>query len=228
MFDTLASVLSGVSENDVMMDKAVGMIADIAKAGFIAGDIMHHSTKAQDGKETTTSYRGSTSIAGKVREHSTIVYVPKDEWAGFGWSDAEGARTIRIMGQKANDKPHAGTWCFRREFPNVVAYDVRNPSDPKSATIGILVPLGKPTANRAPPQAALRALYAFQQAGGQDHARSHERIGGPAPRTPNSHRRRLGRPEGSREAHRRTHQGEAVDAATGMDGQPQCDISDPK
>ena len=167
VFDTLASVFSGVSENDAMMDKAVGMIADIAKAGFLAADIMHHNAKAQEGKETTTSYRGSTSIAGKVREHSTIIFVPKDEWPGFGWSDAEGMRTVRIMGQKANDKPHAGAWCFRREFPNVVAYDVRNPSDPKSATIGILVPLGKPTAKRVAPQAALRALYAFHQNGGK-------------------------------------------------------------
>jgi hypothetical protein len=167
VLDTLASLFSGLNENSVQMEKAVGMLADIAKAGFFAVDIMHHASKAQDGRETATSFRGSSAIGAKVREHSTIVPVPKDEWPAFGWTDAEGARTVRVSGQKANDKPIAGAWCFRWELRSVVAYDVRNPSDPKSATTGILLPLGKPTAKRVAPQAALRALYAFHQNGGK-------------------------------------------------------------
>ena len=167
VLDTLASLFSGVNENSVAMEKAVGMLADIAEAGFLAIDIMHHASKAQDGRETAMSFRGSTAIGAKVREHSTIVPVPKDEWPTFGWSDAEGAHTVRVLGQKANDKAIAGAWCFRWEFPSVGAYDVRKPDEFKSAAIGILVPLGKPTAKRVAPQAALRALYAFHQNGGK-------------------------------------------------------------
>lgn len=165
VLDTLASMFSGINENSAEMDKAIGMIAEIARAGFFAIDIMHHNAKAEDGKETANSYRGSTSIAGKVREHSTLVFVPQKEWAGFGWSEDEGARTVRIKGQKANDKPHAGAWGFRREFPRLGAYDVRNPSDLKSASIGILVPLGALKPKQDQTQKALRVLYDAHQAG---------------------------------------------------------------
>jgi hypothetical protein len=78
-----------------------------------------------------------------------------------------GARTVRVMGQKANDKPHAGVWGFRWEFPRLGAYDVRNPADPTSASIGILTPLGdlKPKQDRT--QKALRVLYDAHQKGEQ-------------------------------------------------------------
>jgi RecA-family ATPase len=99
-FDTLASLFSGLKENDAQMDKAVGMIADIAKAGFLTPDVIHHSSKAQDGQETAKSFRGSSAIGAKVREHSTIVPVPKNEWSAFGWSDDEGRAPSGSWGRK--------------------------------------------------------------------------------------------------------------------------------
>jgi hypothetical protein len=166
-FDTLTSIFSGVNENNPnQMDKAAGMLADIAKAGFLAVDVAHHTSKALDGKETPNSFRGSSAIGAKVREHSVLVPAAEAEGAKFGWKPDETAQTIKLSGQKANDKPLAGVCWFRRERQSLVAVDPRAPVDNlEIVEVVALRALPTPTVQQISPAQALSALCQAQARG---------------------------------------------------------------
>jgi hypothetical protein len=163
--DTLVSLFEGLDENSgPHMDKAIGLLADIAEAGFAAIDVMHHTGKASPG-ETTLSYRGSSAIFAAVAEMSTLVLLPPDDVKRFKLPPDRAARTLRLMGQRQRDGAIPGTWYFEREVVSLAASD---PRDPRAlavkpvATLKAIPLLVAPGVDR---DEALRALWDAHRAG---------------------------------------------------------------
>jgi hypothetical protein len=143
--DTLVSLFEGLDENSAsQMDKALGLIAEIAEAGFAAIDVMHHTGKASP-SETTTSYRGSSAISA-VAEMSTLVLLPAEDAERFRLPPDRAQRTLRLAGQRQRDGAIPGAWYFEREVVSLAAQDPRDPQALVFKTIATLKAIPAPVA----------------------------------------------------------------------------------
>jgi hypothetical protein len=103
-----------------------------------------------------------------VREHSVLVPASEAEGERFGWKPDETAHTIKLSGQKANDKPLAGVCWFRRERQSLVAVDPRAPVESlEIVEVVALRALPTPTVRQISPAEALSALRHAQAQGAQ-------------------------------------------------------------
>ena len=163
--DTLVSLFEGLDENSAsQMDKALGLIAEIADAGFAAIDVMHHTGKASP-SETTTSYRGSSAIFAAVAEMSTLVPLPAEDAERFRLPPDQAQRTRRLAGQRQRDGAIPGVWYFEREVVSLVAQDPRDPQSPVSKTIATLKAIRAPAAPGVKLDDAHWALWSAQLRG---------------------------------------------------------------
>ena len=162
-FDTLISIFEGVDESSFVMDKAIGLLIQVAEAGFIAVDVMQHQGKSGE-PETTKSYRGSSSIFAALAEMSTLAPLTAEEGAEFGFNAAASARTIRLRGQRQRDGRVPGDWYFVREIIGLAAEDPRAPGVLASKETAILKPIA--VSRAATVGSGLRVLWDHQQLGG--------------------------------------------------------------
>ena len=163
--DTLVSLFEGLDENSApQMDKALGLIAEIAEAGFAAVDVMHHTGKASP-TETTTSYRGSSAIFAAVAEMSTLVPLPSEDAERFRLPPDRARRTLRLAGQRQRDGAIPGVVYFEREVVSLAAQDPRDPQALASKPVATLKAIPPPVAPGVDPDEAHLALWRAQQAG---------------------------------------------------------------
>ena len=140
--DTLVSIFEGVDENSADMDKAMGLLIQVAEAGFIAVDVMQHQGKAADDrKETIHGYRGSSAIFAALAEMSTLVTLSAVEGREYGLDARDSGRTVRVMGQRQRDGRIPGTWYLRREIVSLPAEDPRTIGVLASREVAVLVPV---------------------------------------------------------------------------------------
>lgn len=98
----------GAGENDnAAIDKAAGLLLQIAYDCDCACDYVHHSRKGIPLAGDADSARGASALVNASRSVKTAVRMTKEEAAAFGIEDAERQSIIRIDDAKLNIAPPA-------------------------------------------------------------------------------------------------------------------------
>lgn len=143
VIDTLATITAGLNENDAgAMQTAMNVLNDIARRGFLAVLVLHHTAKAagSSGAVDMFSARGSGAIVASARMAVPMRWPTDDEARKFGWGDtakAAGTRYVVFDGPagKANGIA-AGLRYYERTSYSLPAWDVR-----ETGAGGVLPPL---------------------------------------------------------------------------------------
>lgn len=172
VIDTLATITAGLNENDAgAMQTAMNVLNDIARRGFLAVLVLHHTAKAagSSGAVDMFSARGSGAIVASARMAVPMRWPTDDEARKFGWGDtakAAGTRYVVFDGPagKANGIA-AGLRYYERASYSLPARDVRETGaggalPPLTISVPVLKPIFPQSVARATPDQAFAHLRA--------------------------------------------------------------------
>ncbi|SDB03739.1 AAA family ATPase [Bauldia litoralis] len=139
--DTLASVCSGIEENDAGdMTRVVALLLELARATDAAVLVLHHVAKA-GADRSANAVRGSGAITNSVRNVFGISQLTRDEAAKFGIPPDEAARYARLEIIKGNHAPAHQPLFFEKRGVSILVDDPDDPTGLPSENIVALVPV---------------------------------------------------------------------------------------